>query len=108
MQDAAAVSIAGVVAVPGVHERARHPCALPKNWQRAVPAALFALLFPAQRPFSPHVIGLATATHALPGSASTAPAATAEQVPTVPARRHDSHVPLQALLQQTPGLPSVR
>jgi hypothetical protein len=42
------------------------------------------------------------------GSGSATPAGMAVQVPTLPERRQDSHVPLQALLQQTPGLPSAR
>jgi hypothetical protein len=105
---AAAVSLAAVVAVPGVHDRLRHPWVLPKTWQRAVPAALVAVLFPAQRPSSPHVVGSATAVQAVAGSGSAAPAAMAVQVPTDPGTRHDSQVPEHAVLQQTPGLPSVR
>lgn len=100
--------MAAVVAFPGAHDWLRQLCVPPKNWQRAVPAPLLALLFPAQRPLRPQVVGLVTATHAVVGSGSWAPAATAVQVPTLPVRRHDSQVPEQAVLQQTPGLPSVR
>ena len=107
LQEAAAISVAAAV-VPGVQDCARQPVVLPKNWQRAVPAALLAVLLPAQRPFMPHVIGFATATHAVAGSGSATPAAIAVHVPTAPARRQDSQVPPQALLQQTPGLPSTR
>ena len=107
LHEAATISVAAAV-VPGVQDCARQPVVLPKNWQRAVPAALLAVLLPAQRPFMPHVIGLATATHAVAMSGSAAPAATPVHVPMDPARRHDSQVPPQALLQQTPGLPSVR
>lgn len=108
LQDAAWTTVAAAVAVPGVQAWARQPCALPKNWQRVVPAPLVALLLPAHRPLRPQVIGLAAATQAVAGSGSAAPAAIAVQVPTDPVTRHDSQVPLHALLQQTPGLPSAR
>ena len=108
VQVAAWVSMAAVVAVPATQERFRQPCALLKNAQRAVPAPLVAVLLPAHRPFRPHIVGSAKATHTVAGSGSVAFAGTGEQAPMVPASRQDSHVPLQALLQQTPGLPSVK
>jgi hypothetical protein len=106
LQVAAAASVAGVVVLPGVHVRLRQPCDVPWNWQRAVPSAFAAVLLPAQRPFRPHVIGFATATQALAGSGSTAPAAIAVQAPVE--LRQLSQVPLQALVQQVPGAPSAR
>lgn len=106
LQVAAAVSEAGVVVLPGVHMRLRQPCAVPWNWQRAAPSAFAAVLLPAHRPFSPHVIGFATATQALVGSGSTTPAAIAVHVPVE--LRQVSQVPLQALVQQVPGVPSDR
>ena len=105
-QVAAAVSMAAVVALPAVQDRLRQPCEVPKNWQRVVPAPFVPVLLPAQRPFRPHVIGLATATQALAGSGSGMPAAMAVHVPVE--LRHVSQVPLQALVQQTPGVPSSR
>lgn len=104
-QVTAAISIAGVVALPGVQERLRHPCDVPKNWQRALPAPLAAVLFPAQRPLRPQLVGIA-ATQAVAGSGSGIPAAMAVQVPVE--FRHDSQVPLQVLVQQIPGVPSSR
>lgn len=106
LQVVAAVSVAGVVVLPGVHMRLPQPCEVLWNWQRAVPAAFAAVLLPAQRPFSPHVIGFATATQAVVGSGSTTPAAMAVQVPVE--FRQVSQVPLQALVQQVPGVPSER
>jgi hypothetical protein len=97
-----------VVLVLSTHACVRQPCALPRNRQRAVPAALVALLFPAQVPSNPHVIRFVVRTHAVAGSGSVAPAATAVHVPIEPAMRHDSHVPVHAELQQTPGLPCTR
>jgi len=108
LQVAASVSMAAVVAVPATHDRFRQPCALLRNWHRAVPAPLVAVLLPAHRPLRPQVVGSAAAMQADAGSGSDTPAATGEQVPTVPARRQDSQVPVQAVLQHTPGLPSVR
>jgi hypothetical protein len=67
---------------------------------------LVAMLLPEQRPFSPHVIGFAAATQAVAGSGSAAPAAMGVQVPVE--LRQVSQVPLQALVQQTPGAPSSR
>ena len=108
LQFAASVSMAAVVAVPVAHDRFRQPCPVPKNAQRAVPAPLVGVLFPAHRPLRPHVVGSEAATHAVAGSGSETPAAIGEQVPTKPASLQDSHVPAHAVLQQTPGLPSVR
>lgn len=108
VQDAACVSTAGVVAVPATQDRARHPWVLAWNWHRAVPAPFVAVLLPTHRPFRPQVIGFAAATHAVAGSGSAAPAGTAVQVPTLPARLQDSQVPLQAVSQQTPFAPSDR
>jgi hypothetical protein len=99
---AAAVSMAGVVALPSVQARLRQPWVVSKNWQRAVPAALVPVLLPAQRPFNPHVMGAAMQTVA--GSGSGIPAAMAVQVPVE--LRQVSQVPLHALVQQTPGVPS--
>lgn len=106
LQVAAAVSVAAVVVLPGVHIRLRQPCDVPWNWHRSVPAAFAAVLLPAQRPFSPHVIGFATATHIVVGSGSTTPAATAVHVPLE--LRQVSQVPVHALVQQVPGVPSDR
>jgi hypothetical protein len=106
LQVTAAASIAGEVALPATHDRLRHPWVVPKNWQRVAPGPLAAVLLPAHRPFRPHVMGLATATHTVAGSGSGMPAAMAVQVPVE--LRHVSQVPLQALVQQTPGVPSSR
>lgn len=65
------------------------------------------VLLPAHFPFRPQVVPTA-ATHTDSGSGSVIPAGIGEQVPTRPARLHDSHVPLQAVSQQTPLAPSAR
>ena len=106
VQFAAAVRVLTAVPVPSTHDWFRHPCPFPRNRQRAVPAALLAELFPAHKPSRPQLAVLVVATHAKAGSLP--PAATAMQAPTEPAIRQDSQVPLQAELQQTPGLPSRR
>jgi hypothetical protein len=109
VQFAAAVSVLTVpAAVLSTQDWFRQPWPVPRKRQRAVPAALVALLLPAHRPSRPQVLGLVAATQAVAGSGSVAPAATAVQVPIEPAMRQDSQVPLQAELQQTPGVPSVR
>jgi hypothetical protein len=107
LQTAAAVSMLAPVVLL-THERLRQPCAFPKNWQRAVPAPLVAVLFPEHLPLRPHDAGLVVATHGVAGSGSIAPAGISVQRPIDPATRQDSQVPEHAELQQTPGLPCAR
>jgi hypothetical protein len=105
LQVAAAVSMAGAVALPGVQERLRQPWVDWKNSQRAVPTPLAAVL-PLQRPSRRQLVGSDAATHNVAGSGSGRPAAMTVHTPPVPLQV--SQVPLQAVLQQTPGEPSAR